>query len=110
MLNFLKYLLGTVGFQSFEIMQSKLEDAGNSENGTKNFMPTQNPTPQVSSEITSTRALGSTSRAACPFSVQTDWTEVVLPKYETNKDKFLVSLKKNFHKIPKLVKFRQRSR
>ena len=92
-------------------MHSKLEDTGNSKNGTENLMPTQNPALEVSSEITSTRAVGSTSKAACPFSVHTDWTEVVLPKYETNKDKFLVSLKMFLdQKILKHVKFRQRSR
>lgn len=73
-------------------MQSKLEDVGNSKNESENFMPTQNPALIVSSEITSTRAAGQ-SKAACPFSVHTDWTKVVLPKYETNKDKFLVSFK-----------------
>ena len=73
-------------------MHSKLEDVGNSKNGSENFMPTQSPTPPVSSEITSSHAAGK-SKAACPFSVQTDWTEVVLPKYETNTDKFLVSFK-----------------
>ena len=74
-------------------MQSKLEDAGISKNDSENFMPTQNPALKMSSKITSTRAVGSTSKAACPFSVHTDWTEIVLPKYETNKDKFLVSFK-----------------
>ena len=61
-------------------MHSKLEDAENSKNETENLMPT-------------TPAVGSTSKAACPLSIQTDWTETVLPKYETNKDKFLVSFK-----------------